>query len=125
MMEKWTGAEYLLVFILAGALIAGCAQAPLELPDRESLIPAGAIKTSPESDTLPPVLLSDEYQEPVPLPYPVNTRGAEDSAFVMPDGRTLYVWFTPNNRMDVIEQSQDMVTGIYKFERMVRRPGRL
>jgi hypothetical protein len=36
----------------------------------------------------------------------------------MPDGNTLYVWFTPNNRMDVIEQSQDLVTGIYQFERI-------
>lgn len=89
----------------------------VEMPLRESLIPAGAVKMSPENDRLPPVLLSDEYEIPVPLPYPVNTRGAEDSAFVLPDGNTLYVWFTPNNRMDVIEQSQDKVTGIYVFEK--------
>jgi hypothetical protein len=74
---------------------------------------------NPEIDKIPPQLHSDEYQDPVPLPYPVNTRGEEDSAFIMPDGNTLYVWFTPNNRMDVLEQSQDMVTGIYKFEKNV------
>jgi hypothetical protein len=89
----------------------------VEIPDRESLIPAEAVKMSPEIDSLPLELHSDEYQPPVPLPYPVNTRGAEDSAFILPDGRTLYVWFTPNNRMDVVEQSQDLVTGIYKFEK--------
>jgi len=108
------------IFILFVFLLAGCqaVEESLEIPFREDLIPADAIKMSPENDTLPPVLLSDEYQEPVPLPYPVNTRGAEDSAFILPDGKTLYVWFTPNNRMDVIEQSQDMVTGIYKFEKV-------
>ncbi len=90
---------------------------PVEIPDRESLIPAYAVKMSPENDKLPPVLLSNEFEKPIPLPYPVNTRGAEDSAFIMPDGKTLYVWFTPNNRMDVGEQVQDKVTGIYKFEK--------
>jgi len=112
--------RHISIFVLFVILIAGCQpdQEPIEIPFREDLIPTEAIKMSPENDTLPPVLLSDEYEEPVPLPYPVNTRGAEDSAFVMPDGKTLYVWFTPNNRMDVIEQAQDLVTGIYKFEKI-------
>jgi hypothetical protein len=103
--------------ILFALLIAGCSQSSIEIPNRESLIPADAPKMSPENDPLPPVLLSNDFEEPVPLPYPVNTRGAEDSAFILPDGNTLYVWFTPNNRMDVIEQSQDLVTGIYQFQR--------
>jgi hypothetical protein len=108
------------ILILLTFLLVGCQfiEEPVEIPDRESLIPVGAVKMSPENDKLPPVLLSDEYQGPLPLPYPVNTRGAEDSAFIMPDGQTLYVWFTPNNRMDVIEQAQDLVTGIYKFEKL-------
>jgi len=105
--------------LILALVLSGCqiAEEPVEIPHREDLIPAGAVKMSPENDQLPPVLLSDEYEAPVPLPYPVNTRGAEDSAFILPDGKTLYVWFTPNNRMDVLEQSQDNVTGIYKFER--------
>ena len=85
-------------------------------PERESLIPFDAVKMRPESDPLPPILHSNEFEAPIPLPYPVNTRGLEDSAFIMPDGQTLYVWFTPNNRMDVVEQSQDQVTGIYEFK---------
>lgn len=111
------------IFIAFPLLIIGCtqngnkAQTEAGLPERESLIPANAVKMSPENDALPPELHSDEFEEPVPLPYPVNTRGAEDSAFILPDGQTLYVWFTPNNRMDVIEQAQDQVTGIYKFEK--------
>ena len=103
--------------ILFALLIAGCSQSSIEIPNRESLIPSDAPKMSPANDPLPPVLLSNDFEEPVPLPYPVNTRGAEDSAFILPDGNTLYVWFTPNNRMDVIEQSQDLVTGIYQFQR--------
>jgi len=112
--------RYISIFILMVLFLTGCqpVEKPVEIPFREDLIPANAIKMSPENDALPPVLLSDEYHDPVPLPYPANTRGAEDSAFIMPDGQTLYVWFTPNNRMDVIEQSQDMVTGIYKFEKI-------
>lgn len=109
--------KFLLFTFAISFLIASCESDPAVIPDRESLIPADAIKMSPENDTLPPRLVSEEYTEPVPLPYPVNTRGAEDSAFVLPDGQTLYVWFTPNNKMDVIEQSQDMVTGIYKYSK--------
>lgn len=107
--------SFLFLFLLLIFLV-GCTE-KVEIPDRESVIPDDMIKMSPELDKAPPRLYSDEYSEPVPLPYPVNTRGAEDSAFIMPDGNTLYVWFTPNNRMDVIEQSQDLVTGIYKFVR--------
>jgi len=87
------------------------------LPDRESLIPSEAIKMGPENDNVPPKIMSDEFEKPLPLSYPANTRGLEDSPFIMPDGNTIYIWFTPNNRMDVISQSTDMVTGIYKFEK--------
>ncbi len=57
----------------------------------------------------------DEYADPVPvpLPYPVNTAGAEDSAFIMPDGETLYVWFTPNVANPPEIQLTDGLTGIY------------
>ncbi|MBU0591642.1 hypothetical protein KKF81_06270 [Candidatus Micrarchaeota archaeon] len=83
--------------------------------DRESKIPLNAVKMLPADDFYPPQLHSDQWEEPEPLSYPINTRGAEDSPFVMPDGNTIYVWFTPNNRMDISEQVQDEVTGIYKF----------
>jgi len=116
-MEITINQRSITTIILAALLLAGCGQDPVLIPDREDLIPDLAVKMSPENDSLPPVLLSDEFEGPVPLPYPVNTRGAEDSAFIMPDGETLYVWFTPNNRMDVVEQSQDLVTGIYVFQK--------
>lgn len=93
-------------------LTAACTQDYVHV-DRESKIPEDAIKMTPETDNLPPVLHSDEYEEPEPLPYPVNTRGAEDSAFIMPDGNTLYIWFTPDPQVPVEDQIVDGVTGIY------------
>jgi hypothetical protein len=81
--------------------------------DRESKIPADAVKVTPESDVYPPILHSEEYEEPTPMPYPINTAGAEDSPFVLPDGKTLYFFFTPDVRVPVQEQITDSVTGIY------------
>ncbi|MBE0431097.1 MAG: hypothetical protein IBX67_04645 [Dehalococcoidia bacterium] len=103
----------ILIVVLVGA--TGCPAEECQYPDidRESKIPATAVKITPETDAHPPILHSDEYEEPVPLPYPVNTAGAEDSAFVTPDGNTLYIWFTPDVRVPPERQLTDGVTGIY------------
>ena len=87
-------------------------------PDRESLIPSGQVKILPESDLYPPQSFSSQYADPHPLPYPVNTTGAEDSAFIIPDGQTLYLWFTPDPNAPVEEQLVDGVTGIYSFQKL-------
>lgn len=132
----------MLIWLLVFVLLAGCAAetpappSPTPPPDRESLIPAEQAKITPETDVYPPVSETDEYQDPVPLPYPVNTRGAEDSAYMMPDGQTLYVWFTPSPQVPVEEQLVDGVTGIYVFHKtpdgwskaervMLQDPGKL
>lgn len=91
---------------------------PTQIPDRESLIPADQVKILPETDIYPPKSLSAEYADPVPLAYPVNTAGAEDSAYMMPDGMTLYVWFTPSPGIPVEQQVLDGVTGIYVHHRL-------
>lgn len=104
--------------------------------ERETKIPPGAVKMSPETDAQPPVLLSDEYEEPVPIPGAVNTAGGEDSPFITPDGDTLYFFFTPDVNVPVEKQISDGVTGIYvsqkdgggwgKPERvMLQDPGKL
>lgn len=80
---------------------------------REGMIPDDITKRCPETDYHPPVLHSDEFKEPVPLPYPVNTAGAEDSAFILPDGKTLYLFFTPDVRIPPEKQLLDRVTGIW------------
>jgi hypothetical protein len=86
--------------------------------DRESKIPTGQAKITPETDIYPPILHSDEYEEPIPMPYPINTAGAEDSGFIMPDGNTFYVWFTPESGAPLSSQLDDGVTGIYMFEKV-------
>jgi hypothetical protein len=86
-------------------------------PSRLESIPADAVKITPEMDVYPVHSETDEYKDPVPLPFPVNTAGAEDSAFVMPDGETLYVWFTPSPAIPVEKQLFDGVTGIYVFQK--------
>lgn len=50
----------------------------LEIRPRESEIPEDAVKMSPEADMYPPQLHSYQFEEPVPMPGPVNTAGAED-----------------------------------------------
>jgi len=50
--------------------------------------------------------------------YLVNTAGGEDSAFIMPDGKTLYVFFTPNVSIPAEAQITDGVTGIYIFHKI-------
>jgi hypothetical protein len=58
-------------------------------------------------------LHAGDYEAPVPLPPPVNTAGAEDSPFVLPDGDTLYFFFTPDVRVAAEEQLVDGVSGIW------------
>jgi hypothetical protein len=84
-----------------------------ETPDRESSIPAGAVKMTPETDLYSPILHSNEWMQPVPLSSAVNTAGGEDSAFVTPDGNTLYFFFTPDVNVLAEKQVLDGVTGIY------------
>ncbi len=68
-----------IISLLVLLFLISCA-APVEI-SRESKIPAQAVKITPEADVSPPVSKSAEYENPVPLPAPINTAGAEDSAF--------------------------------------------
>ena len=106
------------LFALALASLACGSSTPTAIPtpaDRLSAIPAGAVKITPDTDVYPVKSETSEYADPVPLLAPINTMGAEDSAFVMPDGQTLYVWFTPSPRFPAEKQVIDGVTGIYVF----------
>lgn len=55
---------------------------------------------------------SQDWADPIPLPGPINTAGAEDSPFIAPDGR-LYFFFTPSLAVPAERQLFDGVTGIY------------
>ena len=85
---------------------------PVEKNRLES-IPDNAVKMTPEKDLYPPILHSDEFFEPVPMPWPINTAGGEDSPFIMPNGKTFYVFFTPDVSIPAEIQVLDGVTGIY------------
>ncbi len=81
--------------------------------DRETKIPATAVKMSPETDVHPPLVYSSDFELPVPVPGAVNTAGTEDSPFITLDGNSLYFFFTPDVNVPVEKQILDVVTGIY------------
>ncbi len=82
-------------------------------PTRASSIPPEAVKVLPGSDPYPPILVSGDWYDPVPMPSAVNTAGGEDSPFILPDGQTMYFFFTPNVTVPAEKQLIDKVTGIY------------
>ena len=84
-----------------------------ELPTRESAISVDARKMMPEADIHPPILHSNEWSQPVPLGSAINTAGGEDSPFILPEGDTMYFFFTPNVTIPAEQQVTDGVTGIY------------
>lgn len=103
-------------------LTAICAAALLQVgrsvpPTRQSSLPADIVKVSPENDPHPPILHSDAFDRPIPVPAPVSTSGGEDSPYVSEDGRTLWFWFTPDVRLPAQKQLFDGVTGIWQARR--------
>lgn len=81
--------------------------------DRKDKLPADITKRGPETDQHPPVLHSDQFENPIPLPYEINTEGAEDSPFILPDGQTLYFFFTPDVRVAPEKQLLDDASGVW------------
>ncbi len=115
-MESFKRVGLLLIVLMA--LIAGCgpiSYSPKDYPesDRQSALPADIQKRDPSTDQYPPILYSTEYETPIPVPGGVNTSGGEDSAFILPDGQTLYFFFTPDVRVPIEQQITDGVTGLY------------
>jgi len=95
---------------------AGCdgVAAPEEENTRIEAIPADAVKRTPETDAFPPVLHSNDYEQPVPVAGPINTAGAEGSPFIPARSDELYFFFTPDVRVPPEKQILDGVTGIYR-----------
>jgi len=80
---------------------------------REESIPPDAVKGTPDNDHFPPVVHDPAYRQPVPLPGPVNTAGAEDACFITLDGSQFYFFFTPDVSVPAQQQLLDGVTGIW------------
>lgn len=81
--------------------------------DRHEKLPSDITKQIPESDFYPPILYSAEFENPIPLSSAINTSGAEDSPFILPDGKTIYFFFTPDVRIPVEQQLLDQVSGVW------------
>lgn len=96
----------------------GCGSAPVQTISRAEAISKDAVKINPQTDLLPPILHSSEWEKPVPVLGPINTAGAEDSPFILPDGNTLYFFFTPDPNVPVEKQLFDGVTGIYESSKI-------
>lgn len=115
---KWV--ELLVSVLLVSSLVGACTVAtppiptPIQPTPRLAAIPSAAVKMAPQTDLYPPILHSEEWQAPIPVPGMVNTRGAEDSPFITPDGGTLYFFFTPDALLPAETQVMDGVTGIYR-----------
>jgi len=101
----------LLLVVILGLL--GSQNKEEAIPSRQDTIPAGAVKRTPQTDIYPPILRSDEWLAPVPMPGPVNTAGAEDSPFITPNGTWFFFFFTPDLNIPVQNQLGDKVTGIW------------
>ncbi|OPX61059.1 MAG: WD40-like Beta Propeller Repeat protein [Methanomassiliicoccales archaeon PtaB.Bin134] len=104
-----------IVVLLFISLMIGTGPEPDPYPDttREEAIPDDAVKMTPETDLYPPILHLDLWYDPIPLEGLINTAGAEDSAFITPDGRSLLFFFTPDPGVPPEEQLLDEVTGIW------------
>jgi len=121
-------AAYLIAISLILILISGCSGQDQQSDDdggkdnkdasvsRYDKIPSSAVKVTPEADVSPPKSHSDEYKDPVPIPN-IDSAGAEDSPFIMPDGNILYLFFTPDVDVPVEKQIVDGVTGIYSSKK--------
>jgi len=87
---------------------------------RLEAIPTDAVKITPDTDDIEPVLNSDfsaTWHDPVPLEGPINTAGGEDAAFITYEG-DFYFFFTPDVSVLPKDQVNDRVTGAYWSEKV-------
>ena len=109
------------VIVVAGVVLIASFPTPQPSVEDNVLrlrsIPSDAVKIIPSHDQHPPVLHSSLWYGPVPLAGPINTAGAEDSPFILPDGSSLYFFFTPDVRKTPEQQLLDGVTGIWRSDR--------
>src|SRR4030042_5448725 len=99
---KYHGILLIFGFVLTAFSLEGCKDESPETVypevNRLDKLPSDISKRGPDTDLYPPVLHSNEYEEPIPLAEEINTSGGEDSPFILPDGNTLYFFFTPDVR---------------------------
>ncbi|MFH1134137.1 MAG: hypothetical protein V1735_06620 [Nanoarchaeota archaeon] len=97
--------------LIALLLLSACIKTETIVVDQSVVL---GQKVLISDDPYPPVLHAEGWQQPEPLPAPVSTAGAEDSPFIMPDGKTLYFFFTPDPSIPPEKQVIDGITGIFE-----------
>lgn len=114
-MATWKLGRILVLCFLMVTIVSACTESdsPVDVLTRQEAIPQSAQKMGPEDDLYPPVLNSSDWMDPVPMPGPVNTAGAEDSPFIVETRREFYFFFTPDPNITPEEQLLDGVTGIW------------
>jgi len=98
------------------AVLSACndkSDKPVQPRPRQAAIPADAVKWTPAMDLFTPVLHSSDWEQPVPMPGPVNTAGAEDSPFMLLDGSAFFFTFISDVRVPPQEQLLDGVSGMW------------
>ena len=118
MSKAKTAAAAIAVVIVLVAMIAvlgslSTDDSDADTPSRYEVIPDDAVKMLPQTDLYPPIMHSDAWSTPVPMPGAINTAGAEDSPFVSPDGNRFFFFFTPDVSVPAEGQLIDKVTGIW------------
>ena len=117
MAGKWAKVAAVVVAVVLVLVVIGIlgsmSEDEEETPLRSEVIPSSATKQTPAMDLYPPILRSDEWLEPVPMPGPVNTAGAEDSPFITPNGTWFFFFFTPDLNIPIQNQLGDKVTGVW------------
>jgi hypothetical protein len=86
--------------------------------ERLKAIPSEATKMYPAMDSFKPVVHSDLWEQPIPMPGPINTAGAEDSPFITGNGTWFFFFFTPDVKVPPEKQLIDGVTGIWWVKRV-------
>lgn len=104
-----------IMLILAVIIITqpGEEQEAIGQAERLAAIPADAVKMQPATDINKPIVHSSLWSQPVPLPGPVNTAGAEDSPYITSNGTWFFFFFTPDVEVPPEKQLIDGVTGIW------------
>jgi len=69
--------------------------------------------TTLQTDKNPPVLQSEHWETPQPLPDPIDMDGVELSPFIMLAGEELYFYYTPDLSISEVKQALDGISGLY------------
>lgn len=118
MMQMITGNRGWL-FLLVMILTAGCAQnVESAFYQSDQSIADASQSMHEENDVNPPVLHVEGWEEPQPLPAPIDEEGDELAPFITLAGDELYFFYTADLSVSEAKRALDGVSGIYYSKRI-------